>query len=143
MSEKTDIEWQSLNVRIARKIMGWFKWDELPAEARKAYWAIMEEEPGDWTLGYCHEKWWFLDDSDCPDWEYSIEEWQPHNDLTQAIKARDRIASWGFDWCISRWAGAPQIQVLFMRGAEHYDGYADTDAKAVCLAIENFREANC
>ena len=132
MPEKTDAEWQALDARIAWVVMGWVKWDEL---------SIVNQQL---IAIYNRRTWLTLDELDCPhSTDLLYRNWKPHNNISQAMLARDRIASQGFDWCISRWAGAPEIQVLFMQGTKHYDGYAKTDGQAICLAIEQWMDTHC
>ena len=85
MPERTDAEWQALADRIAREVMGWFKWDELPEILRLLFWKVIETQPDEYDLAFNRNKWWSILESGCPDSEEGITDWQPHEDATQAL----------------------------------------------------------
>lgn len=147
MPEKTNAEWHALDARIAREVMEWKEWEVLSEEARKAHWTRIGEEPDNWNLAYYREKWWFLDESERADWEYSIDDWRPHECVAQALMAADKICDQGWDRELTRPGAAQKRYASFWKyrpmGRDTFDGCAETDAKAICLAIGNFREANC
>ena len=155
MTKRTDAEWQALADRIAQNVMGYGLWDELPEEARKTYWDRMmgssSWESDDtlriWVLAYNRDKWWSVLESGCPDSEEDIADWQPHLDVIQALMAADKICDQGWDRELTRLTRSKRRYASFWQyhpvGQDQYDGVADTNAKAICLAIEKFMEASC
>jgi len=148
MSRKTDADWQVLDHRIARKVMGWFKWDELPEILRLIFWKVIETQPDEYDLAFNRDKWWSVLESGCPDSEEDIVGWQPHNDVAQAVLARDRIVEQGWDFVLGA-SVSGQCEVLVVAsfvpeagvGMFESERSAATDGKAICLAIGRWLDA--
>ena len=148
MPERTNAEWRALADRIAREVMGCTKWDDLLENAQWIHWSMIEEDPDEWNLTFNREKWWFLDESGCPDYEYSIEEWQPHNNVVQALTILDRIAeTYHYGHSIFLLAShLTRYRVLIWKGfgcVGMWQGEHTNRAKAICLVIEEFMEDSC
>ena len=130
MPEKTDAEWQALDARIAREVMGlkqacidgdlcWvtpaFNYRYLVCDS-----AILRIEP-----------------------EYKV--WQPHKDVAQALMAADKICDQGWDRELQRLGNAQRTYASFWRydpfDPQTLGSYADSDAPAICLAIEKWLDA--
>lgn len=135
----TEAEWKALDAHIAR-LMGWCKWDELPAKAHEAYWKMMEEKPEDWTLAYNRERWWFVNKSGYPDSDERIEDWRPHEYIDQALEAVDKFVRDGW-WFDLFWRRGTKIGVRIWKPAgPDLEGRGETYAKAVCLTIKQLRD---
>ena len=143
---KSDAEWRALVEKLAREVMGWHKWDELPENAHRAYWQAIKEEPDEYSLAHNEQQWWSLDESGCPDGEKWLSDWQPHEDVAQALMAARKIVErgWGFQLGTFTYPEPPVLKST----AEFWtydtlpsEGYAETDAKAICGAIEQWLDA--
>lgn len=164
-------DWQALDARIAPEIMGWMQWDELPSETQTAFLALsdacgatrfhhttsLEMKPTtQWNevrLDRLRRSWWSLkaedpasDQSECPTMVMWIYDWQPHNDVAQALMAADKICDQGWDRELTRLGSAKKRYASFWKYRPIGDcytlhGYADTNAKALCLAMEKWMDA--
>jgi len=148
---KTDAEWRALDEKLAREVMGWHKWDELPENAHRAYWQAIKEEPDEYSLAHNEQQWWSLDESGCPDGEKWLSDWQPHEDVAQALMALDALVDKHPDiryWLAYKPLGRPDPSywcTLWQPYCELYghshDGSGAIPAKAICLAIRQWMDA--
>ena len=126
MPERTDADWQALADRIAQEVMGWIiKYYGIPSKRRPVY---CESWLAHRSLMY-------------------VNHWQPHLKIVQALMVADKICDQGWDRELTRLGVAQKRYASFWKyrpiGRDIFDGCAKTDAKAICIAIEKFMEANC
>ena len=131
-------------VRIARDVLGWTKWDELPIIARMAYLAILPRKPDPFRLARLRKSWWSVSNECAYIKLFFAFDWQPHKDVVQALLVRDEIVKRG--WCFSVHIDprdvSPQgkVVVAFYRPVPYtaFRARATTDAKAICLAADKW-----
>lgn len=129
-------DWQALDARIAREVMGWVKWDGLPVDNQELV-AI-----------YNRRIWLRLDESGCPhSTDLLYKDWRPHENVAQALMAVRKIVQQGWAFQLRIYIDYREPHVL-KSAAElwNYDvlpceGYEETDSKAICLAIEAWLDA--
>jgi len=144
MPKRTDAEWRELDERLARELMGLHKWGELPEDARRAYWEIIDEEPDEYWLVHNERQWWSLDESGCPDGEEWLSKWQPHLDVTQAMDVLEALSQKGINYSITRFAKHEIIVQLwgYLRGrfcVRRQTG--KIVRRTICLAAERWANA--
>ena len=121
MPERTDAEWRALADRIAREVM---KYEVKPYR-------------GGWMYSVPSAV-------HAPTIMHALD-WRPHNDVAQALIVLDAIVNRGFDvglishhnsrhksWIVPTKCHGPWWEVSHQRRA-----------KAICLTIEKWMEANC
>jgi len=115
---KSDAEWQALDERLAREVMGWHK----------------------------RLFWWSVDESGCPVSVHLIPGWQPHLDVEQALEALDTVADKypGVGYTLER--ATPKRLRGYMCALGNPDApetlaFAPTLREAICLAIEAWLDA--
>ena len=127
---KTD--WQALGRRIAREVMGWVQWDELSADNQQL------------IPIYNRRTWLTLDELGCPhSTDLLYKDWQPHKDVAQALMAKDHIVKQAWPGCRFTMDSVQHSgsRAWFRRGEQIYHGDHKTDAKVICLAIEEWMDA--
>jgi len=140
---KSDAEWQALDEQLAREVMGWRKWDELPEDARRAYWKRTGGEPEEWEW-YNRLFWWSLDESGCPTTEILLPDWQPHEDVAQAMEVLKALQvkilehqGWATATLTIRLSpGRCRLKVANILGPR-----ADDVPKVICLTAEQWANA--
>ena len=147
MMAKSDKEWEELSRRIAQEVMSWKEWGALPEDARRKFWKVMETQPDEYDLAFNRDKWWSVLESGCPDSEEDIVGWQPHNNVAQALMVLDRIAeTYHYGHSIFLLAShLTRYRVLIWEGfgcVSMWQGEHTSRAKAICLAIEAWANAN-
>ena len=156
MPKRTDAEWQALDARIAREVMGWVKWNEIPQAEREA---VPEVTGGRWDYlrhGFSSDEyetfrkegrqafWW---KHSKPGWIHAqeIRDWQPHKVVAQTLMAVHKIIEQG--WWFRLDAGCrfyAGVRARFAWAASYkayYVGYDKLEAKAICLALEAWLDA--
>jgi len=157
MPNKTDAEWRELDEQLAREVMGRRKWDDIPEPDRKE---LRERQDGGFDYlaagfsaseyeAFClatHRDFWWERYSE-HGWThaYDCRGWQPHEDVAQALGGRDKIVQQGWDFVLGAALGK-QLQIFVTAafapeagvGLFESDRSANTDAKAICLAIERW-----
>ena len=150
MPEATD--WHALDARIAREVMGYLSWDDLPAKARDA---ILDHENAQWrcALEEMHRMMWW---EACEEWPHGfwwvsadlrLEDWQPHKNVAQAMLAlRTLLAKIGsnatakiamrpladlYRVTIQNWVATGGVPAMLVRSP-----HVDNEMHAICLAIE-------
>ena len=121
---KTDAEWQTLADRIAREVM---KYEAKPYRGGWVY-----------SVPSAVHAPTIMDALD----------WRPHKDVAQAVLARDRIVEQGWDFVLGA-SLSGQRKVLVVAsfvpeagvGMFESERSAETDGKAICLAIERWLDA--
>lgn len=156
---KTDAEWQALGTRIARKVLGWTKWDDLPIIARMAYLAILPRKPDPFRLARLRKSWWSVS-NECAYIElFFAFDWQPHKNVAQAMKVLDemsrRCKGVTHNW-FYRIQSYPQVsghlyniylqKSVPCEGSQswrnlEYSADADSREHAICLAMERWLDA--
>lgn len=123
-------DWQALDARIGRKVMGW-----VPGRTRNGAYKIWQ------TPNYDRTK--YLVDRDWAATGGGLEFWQPHKNVGQAMLVKECIVK-------ERWPGCRfsmdsiqhlHCRVSFERSGQVYRGSHMVDAKAICLAIEKWLDA--
>ena len=137
MPERTDAEWKALADRIAREVMGLIP-DEFFDDGTSVWWVSDNGERHFLIVGF----------ADQPELESRYTEWQPHNDVAQALAVLDRIAeTYHYGHSIFLLAShLTHYRVLIWKGfgcVGMWQGEHTSRAKAICLAIEKFMEESC
>jgi len=159
---KTDAEWRVLDEQLAREVMGWCQWHDIPQAERDSfllirygglvdapYWDNSGQPSVGWTeltLATQQSFWW----KKHPEYRWihaeAIREWQPHVAVAQALMVLDRIVK------IRRHGHsifllAPHLtryRVLIWEGfgcVGIWRGEHASRAKAICLAIKAYLDA--
>ena len=159
---KTNAEWRGLDEQLARQVMGWCQWHDIPQAERDSfllirygglvdapYWDNSGQPSVGWTeltLTTQQSFWW----KKHPEYRWihaeAIREWQPHEDVAQALMAARKIVErgWGFQLRIFTYPEPLTLKSaaeLWTYDTLPSEGCADTDAKAICLAIEQWLDA--
>ena len=110
-------DWQARDAGIAGVVWGW----------------------GTWWYG---SAWWWRN----PDGfglECRVDSWQPHKNVAQALMVKDKIMR--DDWCFDLSNRPDTLAIVYFWQMLHslvgIHGKAETDAKAICLAIEAWLNA--
>ena len=143
---KTNAEWRELDEQLAREVMGWCKWGELPEAARRAYWEALGEGPDEYRMTHNGLRWWYIDELGCPDTDYRLSEWQPHEDVAQALMALDTVAEKYPDVGYTLERATPKRLRGYMCALGNPDApetlaFAPTLREAICSALEKWMDA--
>jgi len=153
---KTNAEWQALDDRLAREVMGWCGWDDIPESDRNelrepldggfdylaAGFSVSEYEA--FSVATHRAFWWQKHPEHGWDHAYDCRDWQPHEDVAQALGVLDAIISRGFDADLRILYHDPKHQA-WIRPADFSFGACMgrhiERAKAICLAAERWANA--
>jgi len=138
---KTDAEWRALDQRIACEIMGLLTWDDLTPAERQDYIDVTPKKFLDMSLERWKKNYWKRQyESVFP--LHAFSGWQPHLDVEQALRALDAVRVKGHDISIDQKTGEPRCWVtIWMENAPHIVETHDLLPKAICLAIEQWLDA--
>lgn len=158
MSNRTDAEWQALDARIAREVMGWIKWDEIPQAERDA---VPEVTGGRWDYlkhGFSSDEYETLrKEGRCAFWwkhskfgwvhAQEIRDWQSHKNVAQPMLAlRTLLVKIGSNAearlfmrplpgrcrvTIQNWVATGGVPAMLVRSP-----HVSNEMHAICLAIE-------
>ena len=125
-------DWQALDARIAREVMGWH---QNPNAIAYPDWLNEEGK----ATGYCL--------FGALPYRMSFPAWQPHKEVAQALMAVRKIVQQGWGFQLRIFIDYREPDAL-KSAAElwNYDvlpseGYEETDPKAICLALEEWMDA--
>ena len=148
-------DWQALDARIAR-MMGWIEWNDIPRADRDSILRrrgedvpeILSKTSPEWrafALETVRAFWWEHHDEHGWIHAYERRDWQPHKDVAQALAAKNRLVSQGWRFQLKTFPPtelslAKSAAEFYTYGTPPYYSRADADAKAICLAIEEWMD---
>ena len=123
LMSKTDTDWQALDARIAREVMGRLDGQMAPSLR------LIDKAPPDSEA--------------CDLYQVVRPVWQPHKNVAQALMVKDKIVR--DDWCFDLSNRPGTLAVVYFWQMLHpmigIQGKAESDAKAICLATEAWLDA--
>ena len=122
---KTDAEWQALDARIAREVMGWvIRYYGIPSKGRPVYCESMSSRS----------------------FQMYVDHWQPHKDVAQALMALDTVADKYPDVGYTLERATPKRPCDYMCALGNPDApetlaFAPILREAICSALEKWMDA--